>query len=429
MKLNFPEIALHVPTILLPAKDVKLETWSVIACDQYTSEPEYWDRVYKDVGNAPSTLRLIFPEVYLESKDHNEVVKEINVHMEEYLNDGLLRTLPPGFVAVNRKLGSGKSRRGLIVALDLEHYDYREGARELIRTTEGTVLARLPPRIEVRAKARIEIPHIMVLINDPEYTVIDPLFGKCSEPLYEGELMGEGGSVKGYHIGDVSQIDSVVSSLFKLSENTPNMLYAMGDGNHSFATAKAVWENIKKKAEGNDIDVMQHPARYALVELVNLHDSGLDFEPIHRAVFGIDIEPLMDAAARYFSNQEFTWGYQTKDQQLGGQGHRIEFCSGGSKGWIRVGRTNSELVVATLQSFLDDLTKVNKSVTIDYIHGENSLENLSNKKKCIGFYLPKIEKKLFFEAIAKDGPLPRKTFSMGEAEDKRYYVEARAINL
>jgi len=427
MKINFPEAALKVPTILLPAKQVKLEKWSVIACDQYTSEPEYWDGVYRDVGDDPSTLRLIFPEVYLESKDRSKVVKEINAYMEEYLDGGLLRSLPPGFVAVDRKLESGKNRRGLMVALDLEHYDYREGARELIRTTEGTVLDRLPPRIEIRAKARIEIPHIMVLIDDPEFTVIDPLFEECSEPVYEGQLMGGGGYVKGYHIGDSIRIESVVSNIIKLGEGSSKMLYAMGDGNHSFATAKAVWESLKKKTECEQ-DVMEHPARYALVELVNLHDRGLDFEPIHRAVFGIDVESLMDAARKYFSNQEFTWGYQAAEERYDGGGHRIQFCSGGRRGWIRVGKNNSQLVVATLQAFLDDLMDGNKSVTVDYIHGDDSLEKLANRNGCTGFYLPSIEKADFFYAIDKDGPLPRKTFSMGEAEDKRYYVEARVIS-
>ena len=262
MKIDFPEAALKVPTILLPAKEVKLETWSVIACDQYTSEPDYWDRMYRDVGDDPSTLRLIFPEVYLESEDRSEAVKKINARMEEYLDGGLLRSLPPGFVAVNRKLGSGLNRRGLMVALDLEHYDYGEGARELIRTTEGTVLERLPPRIEVRSKARIEVPHIMVLIDDPEFTVIDPLFEEHSEPVYEGQLMGGGGYVTGHHIGDSIRIKSVVSNLLKLREGSSKMLYAMGDGNHSFATAKAVWESIKEKAESVQ-DVMLHPARYA----------------------------------------------------------------------------------------------------------------------------------------------------------------------
>ena len=426
MKKYFPEVALMVPNILLPAQEVNLKTWSVIACDQYTSEPDYWDRVHSEVGEDPSTLRLIFPEVYLESKSRSEAVKEINANMKKYLEGGLLRSLSPGFVAVNRKLGSGKIRRGLIVALDLEHYDYRKGARELIRTTEGTVLDRLPPRIEVRAKARIEIPHIMVLIDDPDFTVIDPLFEKYSQPVYEGELMSGGGHVAGYHISDKKRIELVVSNLCKLKEDSSKMLYAMGDGNHSFATAKAVWESIKEKADYSQ-DVMEHPARYALVELVNLHDHGLDFEPIHRIVFGIETDALMEAATNFFCNQEFTWGYQANENQNHSNGHYIQFCSGNRRGWIRVAKTKSQLVVATLQSFLDDLMQNNKSITVDYIHGQKSLEKLANNNKCTGFYLPGLEKDAFFDAIEKDGPLPRKTFSMGEAEDKRYYVEARVI--
>ena len=200
MRTEFPEAALHVPTILLPREDIPLETWAVIACDQYTSEPDYWEEVQRRVGGAPSTLHLVFPEVYLDSADRGEVVGAINERMDGYAEDGALRALPPGFVLVERTMERGAVRRGLMVALDLEHYDYSDGAQELVRTTEGTVLDRLPPRIEVRQRARIEVPHIMVLIDDPQRTVIEPLFEQAQAPIYEGSLMLGGGKIGRAHV-------------------------------------------------------------------------------------------------------------------------------------------------------------------------------------------------------------------------------------
>lgn len=428
MRTEFPEAALHVPTILLPREDIPLETWAVIACDQYTSEPDYWEEVQRRVGGAPSTLHLVFPEVYLDSADRGGVVDAINERMDEYAEGGVLRALPPGFVLVERTMARAAVRRGLMVALDLEHYDYRDGAQELVRTTEGTVLDRLPPRIEVRQHARIEVPHIMVLIDDPQRTVIEPLFAQAQTPVYEGALMLGGGSVRGFHIGDEAQIEQVASSLAALRRGEPPFLYAMGDGNHSFATAKAVWEQIKAEAS-NAEDVMGHPARYALVELVNIHDDGLEFEPIHRAVFGVEHEELMAAAAAFFAAQNFSWSYgeDEDDWEESEGGHTIAFCSGPRRGWLRIGDPDVQLAAGSLQSFIDDFVEGYPLAKVDYIHGEASLEKLAAAPQCTGFFLPALDKRDFFQTIALEGALPRKTFSLGEAEEKRYYVECRRI--
>jgi hypothetical protein len=429
MRLNYPEVALQVPRILLPNEHVPLDTWAVIACDQYTSEPDYWEEVHQRVGAHPSALHLVFPEVYLETSDGEEIIGSINARMDEYLAKNVLRELPPGFMAVERTLARGAVRRGLMVALDLEHYDYSEGAQELVRTTEGTVLERLPPRIRVRERAQLEVPHIMVLIDDPQRSVIEPLFADGQESFYDTELMLGGGRVRGYHIGAETVIEQVVSSLTSLTRGEPPMLYAMGDGNHSFATAKVVWEKIKQEAEGSEA-VMQHPARYALVELVNIHDEGLEFEPIHRAVFGVETEELMAAAAAFFAAQEFSWGYcdsENEDDLDAKAGHTITFFSSGGRGWMCIEDPNSHLAVASLQIFVDDFIEGYPLARVDYIHGEAALEKLAAEPHCTGFFLPGMDKRDFFQTIALDGALPRKTFSLGEAEEKRYYVESRRI--
>jgi len=429
MRLDYPEVALHVPTILLPNENIALDKWAVIACDQHTSEPNYWDEVYQRVGQEPSTLHLVFPEVYLETADSSETIESINERMGAYLREGVLRELPPGFVLVERTLAQGAVRKGLMVALDLEHYDYSDGAQELVRTTEGTVLERLPPRIQVRQQAPLEVPHIMVLIDDPQHTVIEPLFAAKQKPLYDSELMLGGGRVRGYHVGDEASIEEFVGHLSALGRGEPPMLYAMGDGNHSFATAKAVWESIKEQAEDREA-VMQHPARYGLVELVNIHDEGLEFEPIHRAVFGVDTQELMAAAAAFFAAEEFSWNYCEDGEEAAaaaGAGHAIAFFSNGRRGSLRIGDPVSPLLVASLQAFIDDFIECYPLAKVDYIHGEAALEKLAAEPHCTGFLLPGMDKRALFEAIAADGALPRKTFSLGEAEEKRYYVECRRI--
>lgn len=443
--MNFPTIALHVPIILLPINKVDLSRWAVIACDQYTSQADYWNRVEEQVGDAPSTLRVTFPEIYLEDADKDKRIAAINETMRRYLADGTLVAQKPGFVLVDRKTSHATSRKGLVVALDLEHYDYSAGSKTLIRATEGTIVERLPPRIKVRENAEVELPHIMVLIDDPGKTVIEPLFNLPLPKLYDFDLMLNGGHIQGYLIDDPAQIQTVADALAKLAgldlngaENPSQdvLLYAMGDGNHSFATAKAIWEKLKAGTQDKTA-IMGHPARYALVELVNIHDAGLEFEAIHRVLFKSSLEAVLQGLETYGQGNGMGFSKQACDTLEEAKGlagtvdsekrHAIPYTAQGRFGVVFIENPKLTLEVASFQAFLDDFLKQNPSSELDYIHGEEAVLELSAKPGAVGFLLPAISKFHFFKSISQDGALPRKTFSMGEADEKRFYLESRKI--
>ena len=443
--MNFAKLALEVPEILLPGQNVDLHRWAVIACDQYTSEPEYWAAVDRLIGDQPSTLRLVFPEVYLEDDHSDTRIAGINASMNQYLADGVLVPQDRGFVLVDRKTSHVPSRKGLIVALDLEAYDYRPGTKTLIRATEGTIVDRLPPRIRVRENAAIELPHIMVLIDDPEQTVIEPLFEAALEKVYDFELMQGSGHLKGWRVAQPALLEQVATALGALARkerfqerydvtDDEVMLYAMGDGNHSFATAKAIWEKLKSDA-ADPAEVMDHPARYALVELVNVHDPGLEFEAIHRVMFDVNVEDLLQKAADYYDRAGTPCSVETYSDldettaaaAVAGAAHAVAFVTAQGFGLLRVDQPSLTLEVATLQNFLDDYLKSQPQARIDYIHGDDAVTRLGSQKGHIGFYLPSISKHDLFRTIVRDGALPRKTFSMGEADEKRFYLEARRI--
>ncbi len=443
--MTLAKLALEVPTLLLPATGVDLHRWAVIACDQYTSEPEYWQTVDQLVGGQPSTLRLIFPEVYLEEANSDARIAAINACMNQYLAAGVLAEQEQGFVLLDRKTGHAPSRKGLMVALDLEAYDYRPGTKTLIRATEGTIVDRLPPRIRVRKNAAVELPHIMVLIDDPERTVIEPLFKEALEPAYDFELMQNGGHLRGWKVSQRQLIEQVGRALERLADpdrfqsryevaDDQVMLYAMGDGNHSFATAKAIWEQLKADVS-DPAEVMDHPARHALVELVNVHDPGLEFEAIHRVLFAVDSADLLNQAAEYYSRAgtpcRVVW-YDVLSAAkaavtAAGHAHALAFAAAGRYGVLLVDQPALTLEVATLQNFLDEYLKSRPQVRIDYIHGEDAVTRLGRQQGNLGFYLPSISKHDLFRTIVRDGALPRKTFSMGEADEKRFYLEARRI--
>ncbi len=443
--MDFAKLALKVPTILFPRDGVDLTRWAVIACDQYTAEPGYWAAVDALVGAAPSTLRLTFPEVFLGKGGEAERIAAINAAMAQYLADGTLRELPPGLVLLDRQTGHVPSRKGLIVALDLEHYDYLPGAQTLIRATEGTILDRLPPRIRVREQAPIELPHIMVLIDDPEQTVIEPLFDADLPILYDFELMQNGGRLRGWHVDEPALLTQVGQALSRLADpqrfkarygSDQVMLYAMGDGNHSFATAKAIWEQLKAAAP-DPTALMDHPARYALVELVNVHDPGLEFEAIHRVLFAVDADDLLACAQAHFAAVgtpcRVEWladaNAVAATQAAAPTGsHTIPFIAGGRFGLLTVVHPHLTLAVATLQEFLDAYLAAGGRGHIDYIHGADAVERLSAADDAIGFLLPALSKHELFRTIVRDGALARKTFSMGEADEKRFYLECRRIS-
>ncbi len=442
--MNFEKIGLQVPKILLPKTGTDMQRWAVIACDQYTSDPAYWQRLEQQTADGVSTLKLVFPEVYLEESDGERRIAAINRAMEEYLADGSLEEQPPGFILVDRKTSAVESRKGLIVALDLERYDYTKGAQSLIRATEGTILDRLPPRIKVRENAPIELPHIMVLIDDPDMTVIEPLFAENLPTVYDFELLENGGHLKGYRVDRPELINQVVNALEKLADpdayrkkyetDGEVMLYAMGDGNHSFATAKAIWEKLKAEAD-DPAEVMDHPARFALVELVNVHDPGLEFEAIHRVLFDVDIAHLKKAQEQFYAEAGTPLTFipcagLAEAQHIAAERrgeHAFPTVFSGAFGVCAVANPQFTLVVATLQAFLDRYLEENPTVRVDYIHGDQTVTELGSQPDSAGFYLPSISKHDLFKTIAHDGALPRKTFSMGEADEKRFYLECRRI--
>lgn len=419
------KIAFSPADILLPV-DCGLTKWAVVACDQYTSQPEYWERVDQYVGEAPSTLRLILPESKLESDNVEEEIAKINQTMEQYLKEERLRSLDNSLLYIERKLENGKTRYGLIGKLDLEQYDYSKGSGTPVRATEGTVLERIPPRMRVRRNAPIELPHIMVLIDDPDKNIIEPLHEATSKMsmVYKTTLMERGGQIAGYLL-DKEQTEEVLAKMAALAdpdrfakyynaEGYPVLTFAMGDGNHSLATAKACWEELKPTL--SEAERETHPARYALIELTNLHDDSLEFEAIHRVLFDVDGEKLLkDYMAAY------------PGAHLGeGEGHQVTYILNGKKGVVTVPNPTAQLEVGTLQSFLDTYLKENGG-KIDYIHGEDVTEQLASQPNSIGFILPCMDKDQLFPTVIFDGALPRKTFSMGEAHDKRFYLESRKI--
>jgi Protein of unknown function (DUF1015) len=444
--MNCPKIALQVPKILLPTPGIDLAKWAVIACDQYTSQPEYWDQTRKLTAGSPTTLDLIFPEVYLEDEDGDERIAAINCAMREALDNATLQEQPKGFVLLDRQTSHVTSRKGLVVALDLEQYDYNVDSTSLIRATEGTILDRLPPRIKVREKACLELPHIMVLIDDPQQTVIEPLFDAELEKIYDFELMQNGGHLKGWRIDRPDLIAQVTDQLAALADpasfkaryqvdSEDVVLYAMGDGNHSFATAKAIWEQLKLAAP-DPAAIMDHPARYALVELVNLHDPGLEFEAIHRVLFGTDPAAMFKQMEAFYTTKGCGFRFlpladeqdvaRELSQPAAADRHRIPLVSAAGFGVVEVRSPAFNLVVATLQEFLDGFLAAT-GARIDYIHGANVVTELGSKVGNVGFYLPAISKIELFRTIILDGALPRKTFSMGEADEKRFYLECRRI--
>ena len=429
-------VGVLVPRVMLPPRGADVSKWAVVACDQYTSQPEYWQAARAYIGEAPSTLDLILPEAYLGKADEEERIALIRRKMREYLANGVLRELPEGFVLV-RRTAAGNTRTGLVLALDLEAYDYRAGSTTLIRATEGTIVSRIPPRLRIREGAPVELPHILVLIDDPGRTVIEPLYAKADslECLYDTELMLGGGHITGWFVNDAEDIAGVLGALAALKDpevfrqrygDHAPLLFAMGDGNHSFATAKANWEKIKVTLP--EAERESHPARFALVEIENVHDEGIVFEPIHRVVFGVGGKAGIAALVKKLEAQNgavaVTWG--EAESAAGGKTHRIPFYTDGQCGTITVETPAHQLAVGTLQNAIDALLEETKG-EVDYIHGADVVRELAEKPDAMGFLLPAMQKSELFPTVVFDGALPRKTFSMGEANEKRYYLECRKI--
>ena len=405
------------PTNILLPKNVAFEKWAVIACDQFTSQPEYWQRVRANVGEEVSTLNLVFPEAEL-NVDRVERIKSINENMQKYLAADLFAEYKDAYIYVERTLKNGVARKGIVGVIDLEQYDYNADSKSAIRATEQTVLERIPPRVEIRRNASMELPHVLLLCDDEKERIIEPLLAKKAElPIvYDFDLMEGGGHITGWLLqGEavasvneaVAAYEADVLAKYEASGKSP-MTYAVGDGNHSLATAKACYEELKAKQGAEN--VANHPARFALVELENIYDEAQVFEPIHRLLTEVDVKDLL----AYLENE------------IGGNGTDIEWFANGESGKLNINDENGELPLEVIQIALDKYLANNKG-EIDYIHGDETLEELSQKENTIGFLMPNVTKNAFFENIVNNGVMPRKTFSMGEAEEKRYYLEGRKI--
>ena len=410
--------------ILLP-KSCDMTKWSVVACDQYTSEPAYWEDVEKLVGTAPSTLRLTLPEIYLEDTDVEERIKKINSNMDDLVASDFFKEYNDSLIYLERTQADGKVREGLIGMVDLEDYSYEKGSTTLIRATEKTVIERIPPRVKVRENAKLELPHIMILIDDDKKDIIENLKNKVTEEekVYDFDLMKNGGHIKGYVLSDKVAAETL-SKLEGLADkdafnkkygltNKDVLLFAMGDGNHSLATAKACYENLKKTMP--EEEYLKNPARYALVELVNLHSSALEFEAIHRVLFNVDVKDLFTELEKFYEIS-----YEETD------GQKIDFVTSEKEGTFWIKNPKSNIPVGSLQLFLDEYLKSHEG-KIDYVHGEDVTKDLGSKGGNVGFILEAMSKNELFKTVALDGALPRKTFSMGHSNDKRYYLESRKI--
>ena len=404
--------------ILMPKTDA-MEKWAVIACDQFTSDQAYWDRVRKNAEGAPSTSNLILPEAELGTEKEAEHTAVINATMAEYIKNDIFKTYENSLIYVERTLENGSIRKGLIGMVDLDAYDYNPGSTSAIRATERTVVERIPPRQRVRRNAPIELPHILMLCDDHDKVLIEPIAAKKEgmEKIYDFDLMEDGGHITGWLVSGkdvedfntaLTQYSATVGEKYVGLKGTP-MVFAVGDGNHSLATAKSCYEELKAQNPGADLS--NHPARYALVELENIHDEAQVFEPIHRVITNTDPQALLAAL---------------KAEACADDGFQVKWYIGKESGTISLDKAKSQLAVGVLQGFLDGYLKEHAG-DIDYIHDDDELIRLADQENAIGFLLPAMEKSQLFRGVIADGVLPRKTFSMGHAREKRYYLEGRKI--
>lgn len=426
MNRGFEALAFNPADVLLP-QDCEYSKWAVVACDQYTSQPEYWSRVERYVGAAPSALRLILPESCLDGPNVETDIMEINNTMTRYLREGRFKELPDALIYVERTLKNGKVRRGLIGKVDMEQYDYEPGSDTAVRATEGTVMSRIPPRVAVRKNAPIELPHAMLLCDDPQRTVVEPLTARKDKMtrLYDFDLMENSGHVAGWLVDGegMSMVSEALRALcapvafqkrYGLGPEAPVFQFAVGDGNHSLATAKECYERQKRLTAREKWKEL--PSRYALCEVVNLYDDSLEFEPIHRVAFHVKGTDLLDALLQAFPGAHMGEG----------EGHVLHYVWAEGKGTVTVPDPVQQLAVGTLQSFLDSYIPAHRG-SIDYIHGAEVAAELGRSSGNMAFLLPPMEKEALFPTVLHEGVLPRKTFSMGEAHDKRFYLEARKI--
>lgn len=432
------DFGIRIPEILLPA-ECDLSTWSVIACDQFTQDKDYWKKVEENTKGKPSTLNLILPEVYL-NDNKEERISKIRSTMKDYISKKVFAPAKKSFIYMERKTAFGRTRKGLVVQIDLDTYEWKPFSKANIRATEATIVERIPPRMEIRKGAPLELPHIMLLVNDKEKKLIEETgkLVKDKSPLYQGTLMSNGGSICGWEVSSEKEINFITETINHIAEKNSSsdgstFLFAVGDGNHSLATAKAVWEEYKKEliSKGaTESELKENPVRYALVEIVNLYDEGLTFEPIHRVIFNIDSDKMIDflktklnGSVKEVSSQAEVESETKKSLSTFG----FVYKKNGKQFYKILETSIKELAVAMLQPQIDEFLKNQTGSEIDYIHGSEEVFRLGSQDNSTAIMLPPIAKDSFFETINGRGPLPRKSFSMGEADEKRFYLECRRL--
>lgn len=423
-----PSIGIVFPRILLPRPDVDLRKWAVIACDQFTSQPEVWEALASRIGDSPSTLHCIYPECYLGAQDEEARIQRIHQKMNEYLEKGILIETEPGLMLVERKTPY-TTRRGMVIALDLEQYDYRPGTKPLIRPTEQTVLERLPPRVKIRRGASIEFPHTLVLLNDPHTHVVDTLFSRFTQtpPTYEGDLLLEAGTVRGWFVPE-KKVKNLLETLLQKSLEYTSFLYAVGDGNHSLASAKSFWEELKSQLPPSR--QATHPARYTLVELVSLFDTGIQFHPIHRTLQPLEPSQFLRFLQTFSPIQYHTTpSFEEMKKAVARDSFRIGVLGQGELYTVQFVEPPLRTITEVVQTAIDRYGSFDPKIRVDYIHGDASLLSLASGTGTVGIYLPGIAKEQLFPLIEEQGVLPRKAFSIGEALEKRFYLEGRKISV
>lgn len=398
---------IYASDLLLPRKDIDLNRWAVIACDQFTSQPRYWEKLKDHVGQAPSTLNMILPEVYLNDAYPSDI-DAINQTIKTYLEQGILQSVGKSMVLIERKTRNDRKRLGLITTIDLEDYSFSRGAKTLIRATESTITSRIPPRLNIRKQAPVEVSHVMLLYDDPESIVINQIMKMkhTFSKIYDFELNMNGGHLTGYLIKDYEKITDMFNGLVRDEVNP--LLFLAGDGNHSLATAKAHWEALKMKIPKKRFK--DHPARYAMVELVNLYDEGLEFEGIHRVVFDPP-KPLIDDLAK-FDGEETSYLIDKKQKET-----------------FRIPENHAH-AYEKVQNVIDRYQREYPTLKVDYIHDDDELEALCQEnERALGIRMPALSKSDIFPFVREGKVLPIKSFSMGSATEKRYYLECRKITI
>jgi uncharacterized protein (DUF1015 family) len=426
--MDTQNMGVGIPEILLPSLNTNMKKWAVIACDQFTSQPDYWMQVERTVGNAPSILHMILPEVYLNYEGLTDNIKNIDHVMHDYIEKGILEQLPRGIMLVERIM-EGTVRKGLIMMVDLECYDYIAQNKPLIRATEKTLLERIPPRVTIRQEAPLETSHVMAMMDDPRDSVIGPVYKIKDEleKLYDFDLMLGGGRIRGYFVENEDVLNEVLRAMSKLPLRD-GMRYCVGDGNHSLAAAKTVWDLAKENMSEEERE--NHPLRFAMCEFVNIHDDGIEFMPIHRVIFKVSpiavLEFIVERLNKRGAKAKLMFG-RWRGGQEALKGNELPFLYRDGAGKIVLEHTSRPLLLEEVQDILDDFMSQNQSSTIDYIHGQDVFENLAKSYDNLGLYFSPIPKDKFFDTVIECGVLPKKCFSMGEAEQKRYYVECRLL--